>query len=309
MSVPGLTQVTPDALAQALIHVQHAPIQPDSPTQAPVAPSGQSSAQSALDEFLNGETPDDASIGFYSDTPQAEASLDQQILAQDISSGDLAQLTLTQATLSQATLAANQQAQTTQADTVQVDRGAATEIARTLEDALAQTPHADLAANLQELLQTIGNGAADEIVATTARLQSAFAPTGAPSLATTLAFALASATTAQSVATLAPSQAPPAVAAFDALASVARTIQAELEAALPADWLTALATAIPAATNALPQVDPYANPLLLAFQLGVLIGVKTTLNEPAPFREDRMVILPILGLGECDLHADGREDE
>ena len=299
MSVEGLTHVAPDALAQALIHVQTAPIHPKSSTQAAVAPPPEpSSAQAALDEFLNGEPPDNASIGLYSETPQPEALLDQQFLAQDIASGDLAQITL----------AANQQAQATQADTVQRDPGAATEIARTL-DALAQTQHADLAANLQELLQTIGNGADDEIVATTARLQYAFAQTGAPSLAAALAFALPPAATAESVATLAPSQAPPGVAAFDALASAARTIQAELEAALPADWLTALATAIPAATNALPQVDPYANPLLLAFQLGVLIGVKTTLNKPSPFREDRMVILPILGLGECDLHADGREDE
>ncbi len=83
-----------------------------------------------------------------------------------------------------------------------------------------------------------------------------------------------------------------AAAAF--LARAIRMRMQETSGALP-----------PAREGTLPPPDVAADPLLQAYQMSLLIGVRTTLNKLRKLRDDRMKFLPILALEESGL----REDE
>ena len=59
----------------------------------------------------------------------------------------------------------------------------------------------------------------------------------------------------------------------------------------------------------LPPPDVAADPLLQAYQMSLLIGVRTTLNKLRKLRDDRMKFRPILALEESGLRQDGYGDE
>jgi hypothetical protein len=89
--------------------------------------------------------------------------------------------------------------------------------------------------------------------------------------------------------------------------ALARLIRAQLEAVAPP--APGCVAPPPAQAWALSLLELETNPLAMAWQLTVLLGMKTTLNKPRRAREDHMAFLRLLGLGETEPHEDASEDE
>lgn len=271
MSVPGLNGVGPEVAASIRLAQSAAPAAAPqtSGVPTPAKPPGENAAQAALNEFLSGPAPSDASIGLYSAAPAA--------------------------------LAAEQLQQQTLAEIVQQDQGALAEIEKILNGALIIAARAGFVTDLQMLLQAVEAGASQEAAAFAGKLQAALQSAGVPSLSPGLAQNETGAVPPALVENLIAAAQSGDMAAGAVFAQAIRAQMEAAPAALPPGWLAALA----AARGTLAPPDVAADPLLQAYQMSLLIGVKTTLNKLRKLRDDHMKILPILALDESEL----REDE
>ncbi|MGO8739669.1 hypothetical protein [Rhodoblastus sp.] len=311
MSVPGLNGVGPD-IANAIRLAQSAAPQPGGPSvsSAPATSPEDTAAQAALNEYLNGAAPSDVSIGLYSAAPDSAAAMvaEQAALAEEVQTGgiqrqELVQQDLGANALANATLAADLLQQQAETAIVQQNQGALAEIENSLNAALVEARQTSFVAGLQNLIQAVEAGASEESVALADRLQAAQQGAGGLDLAAIAASLPENETAAALPALVENLIATTQSGDMTAAGFFAQAIRMQIEEtpeALPPRWLATLAAA-PGASLAPFPPDVADDPLAQAYQVSLIIDIKTTLNKLRKLREDRSKILPILALEQSGL--------
>jgi hypothetical protein len=304
MSESALNAAGPELAVQ--IHLQQihdaAVAQAASISAATVANAAQKlasqhlAAQAQLTDMLDGEAPDDASMGLYSEnifaTEVAANASRQQLLVQDEESAAAAAVALT----------VEQADQQMPGGAASNGLGAVAAIDQRLDSGLIEARLTAFASDLGDLFQAVEHSQASPAnplplaSVSASPPETALAEPVAPNLA-----AIAASNLAAQIQNLAAAAQSGDLAAATALT---RTISAQLQTMSP-NVLQLLAPPPPAAAPSL--VDLVTNPLLLIFQASLLLDVKTTLNKARKPLDDHIAILPFLALGE--MHDDGSKDE
>lgn len=314
MSESALNAAGPELAVQ--IHLQQihdaAVAQAASISAATVANAAQKlasqhlAAQAQLTDMLDGEAPDDASMGLYSEnifaTEVAANASQQQLLVQDEESAAAAAVALT----------VEQADQQMPGGAASNGLGAVAAIDQRLDSGLIEARLTAFASDLGDLFQAVEHSQASPAnplplaslplaslplaSVSASPPETALAEPVAPNLA-----AIAASNLAAQIQNLAAAAQSGDLAAATALT---RTISAQLQTMSP-NVLQLLAPPPPAAAPSL--VDLVTNPLLLIFQASLLLDVKTTLNKARKPLDDHIAILPFLALGE--MHDDGSKDE